>query len=106
MEITLLTQDGCDFCQLAKQILHQLSGEYPLSITVVDLDSPPGQELAEQGGILFPPGIFLDGEAFSYGRPSDRKLRRELGRRLGTHPTVPGLSRRGSARPCQPEEGL
>lgn len=32
---------------------------------------------------MFPPGIFLDGEPFSYGRPSERKLRRELERRLG-----------------------
>ncbi len=32
--------------------------------------------------MLFPPGIFLDGEPFSYGRPSERKLRRELERRL------------------------
>ena len=83
MEITLLTRECCDFCQLAKQILQRLSTEFPFSISVVDLDSPAGQDLAERGGILFPPGIFLDGEPFSYGRPSDNRLRRELRRRLG-----------------------
>jgi len=36
--------------------------------------------LAARGGVLFPPGIFLDREPFSYGRPSERKLRKELAR--------------------------
>ncbi len=27
---------------------------------------------------MFPPGLFLDGEPFSYGRPSERKLRKAL----------------------------
>jgi len=46
--------------------------------------SPEGQALAERGGILFPPGVFLDGAPFSYGRLSERRLRRELRRRLET----------------------
>jgi glutaredoxin len=87
VEITLLTRERCDFCELAKQILQRLSTEFSFSISVVDLDSPAGQDLAERGDILFPPGIFLDGEPFSYGRPSDRRLHRELRRRLGA-PTV------------------
>jgi len=82
VEITLLTQEGCGFCELAREILQRLSAEFPLSISVVDLDSPAGHALAERGGILFPPGIFVDGEPFSYGRPSERRLRQELGRRL------------------------
>ena len=36
-----------------------------------------------KGGLLFPPGVLIDGEPFSYGRLSERKLRRELDRRLG-----------------------
>jgi glutaredoxin len=83
VEITLLTRERCDFCELAKQILQRLSTEFSFSISVVDLDCPAGQELAKRGGILFPPGIFLDEEPFSYGRPSGRRLRQELGRRLG-----------------------
>lgn len=35
-----------------------------------------------KGGLLFPPGVLIDGEPFSYGRLSERKLRRELDRRL------------------------
>lgn len=83
INILLLTQDHCGFCEQAKDILDRLSREYWLSISTLDMRSPEGQALALQGGLLFPPGILIDGEAFSYGRLSERKLRRELDRRLG-----------------------
>lgn len=82
MEVLLLTQENCGFCAQAKEILDRLSSEYQLSVTTLDLNSPEGQALAMRGGVLFPPGIFIDGEPFSYGRPSERKLRREIERRL------------------------
>ena len=82
MEVLLLTQENCGFCAQAREILDRLSGEYQLSVTTLDLNSPEGQVLAMRGGVLFPPGIFIDGEPFSYGRPSERKLRREIERRL------------------------
>lgn len=82
MEVLLLTQENCGFCAQAKEILDRLSGEYQLSVTTLDLNSPEGQAIAMRGGVLFPPGIFIDGEPFSYGRPSERKLRREIERRL------------------------
>lgn len=34
-------------------------------------------------GILFAPGVLVDGAPFSYGRRSERKLRRHLARRAG-----------------------
>jgi glutaredoxin len=83
MEVTLLTQENCAFCDQAKEVLDRLSAEYPISVNTMDLASPEGQSLAWQGGVMFPPGIFLDGDPFSYGRPSEKKLRRELARRLG-----------------------
>jgi glutaredoxin len=82
MEVLLLTQENCGFCAQAREILDRLSGEYQLSVTTLDLNSPEGQVLAMRGGVLFPPGIFIDGEPFSYGRSSERKLRREIERRL------------------------
>ena len=82
MEVLLLTQEHCGFCAQAKELLDRLSGEYQLSVTTLDLNSPEGQALAMRGGVLFPPGIFIDGEPFSYGRPSERKLRLEIERRL------------------------
>jgi glutaredoxin len=91
MNVLLLTQKNCGFCRQAKEILDRLSVEFGLTVSTLDLDSPEGQVLAERSGVLFPPGIFLDGEPFSYGRASERKLRRELERRLrstgdGTYP--------------------
>lgn len=84
LPITLLTQDHCDFCEHAQQVLARLAGEYPLALTTLDIGSPEGRALATRGGILFPPGLFVDGEPFSYGRLSERKLRGELERRLGS----------------------
>jgi glutaredoxin len=80
--VTLLTQRQCSYCEQAEEILRRLAGEYPLVVSTVDLSSPEGQSLAERSGVLFPPGILLDGEAFSYGRLSEKKLRRELSERL------------------------
>jgi glutaredoxin len=82
MNILLLTQEQCGFCTQAKEIINRLAVEYPLAVTMLDLHSPEGQALALSGGILFPPGIFLDGSPFSYGRLSERKLRRAIERRL------------------------
>lgn len=84
MEVTLLTQENCAFCDQAKDILDRLSGEYAISVSTLDLGTPEGQALAERGGVMFPPGIFVGGEPFSYGRPSEKKLRRELDKRAGS----------------------
>ena len=81
IKIVILTQESCAFCDAAKSLFERLGAEYPLAVSALSLESPEGQELAKRGQILFPPGIFIDGEAFSYGRPSERKIRRELDRR-------------------------
>jgi glutaredoxin len=88
--VLLLTQEHCGFCAQAKEILDRLAVDYGFSVSTLDLSSPEGEALAVRSGLLFPPGIVLDGELFSYGRPSERKLRREIERRLrsvqgGTH---------------------
>lgn len=82
IRVTLLTQDHCGFCEMAKEVLQRLAQEYPLHITQIDVATPEGEALAIQGGILFLPGIFLDGKPCCYGRPSERKLRREFANRL------------------------
>ena len=82
MNVLLLTQEHCGFCVQAKEILDRLAVEYGLSVSTLDLGSPEGEALAVRSGLLFPPGIFLEGELFSYGRLSERKLRREIERRL------------------------
>jgi len=82
MNVLLLTQKQCGFCTQAKEILDRLALEYGFSVSTLDVSSPEGEALAVHSGILFLPGIFLDGEPFSYGRPSERRLRREIERRL------------------------
>ncbi|MCW2689652.1 MAG: hypothetical protein JWR37_4542 [Mycobacterium sp.] len=80
VEITLLTQTSCGMCELAKEILARLGNEYPLSITEIDLASDDGRRLAGDAGVLFAPGVLVDGQPFSHGRLSERKLRRLLDR--------------------------
>ena len=84
IHVVLLTQASCAFCDDAKRLLERLAEEYPLRVDLVDLASPMGRGLAEDGGVLLPPGIFIEGEAFSYGRPSGRKLRKALAKRLAS----------------------
>jgi glutaredoxin len=81
MEVTLLTQESCAPCEAAKQILERFAREYPLDVREVDITSAGGQRLAAVGGVLFAPGVLLDGQPFSYGRLSERKLRRTLQQR-------------------------
>ena len=83
IRITLLTQDDCGFCDQAKEILRRLQADYPLEVTEVDLATEQGRQLATEGGVLFAPGVIVDGQPFSFGRLSERKLRRRLERRLG-----------------------
>ncbi|MGT2467876.1 hypothetical protein ACVOMV_28035 (plasmid) [Mesorhizobium atlanticum] len=58
LDILVLTQDNCRFCEDAKLLFQRLAGEFPLSVAMLDINSPKGQELAAQGGILVPAGHF------------------------------------------------
>ena len=81
VDVLLLTQPACDFCDHAKAVLARLQQEFELNVEVADLDSPDGRRLAQTLAIVFAPGVLLDGELFSYGRLSERKLRKELQQR-------------------------
>ncbi|SEP53332.1 glutaredoxin family protein [Amycolatopsis saalfeldensis] len=78
VEITLLTQDDCGFCEQAKQVLDRVGADFPLQVTEIDLATDEGRRLAAQAGVLFAPGILVNGQPFSFGRLSERKLRRTL----------------------------
>jgi hypothetical protein len=83
--ITLLTKTDCELCDQAKSVLARVALDLPIEIEVVALTSEAGQRLARDAGVLFPPGVLLDGEPFSYGRLSERRLRRALARK--SHPS-------------------
>ena len=80
-EVLLLTQPACHLCDHAKDILERLAPTFDLQVREISLQSDAGRSLAEQHRFLFAPGLILDGRPFSYGRVSERKLRRELSRR-------------------------
>ncbi len=81
VEVTLLTQNACGYCDHAKEVLRRVGQDYPLRLTEIDLSSDEGQRLAARAGVLFAPGVLLNGEPFSFGRLSERKLRRTLAKR-------------------------
>ena len=91
--VTLLTQPDCALCEHAKQVLAKVSADHPLHLEEIGLDTRQGQDLAVRAGMLFAPGILLDGAPFAYGRLSERALRRALHRKHGTAPE--GNDRRG-----------
>ncbi len=82
--VTLLTQDHCALCEHAKDVLARVSAEHPLTVEEVRLDTDEGRALATRHGLLFAPGVLLDGQPFGHGRLLERRLRRELGRRSGS----------------------
>ena len=77
-DVVLLTKDECHFCDEAKRVLTRFADDGQLAFRDVRLDSEEGRQLAKDAGVPFPPVVFLDGEYFSYGRLSERKLRKAL----------------------------
>lgn len=77
-DITILTQSSCPSCERAKEILSRLELELTLNVREVGLDTEGGRNLALQHGVVFAPGILINGELFSYGRLSENKLRARL----------------------------
>lgn len=84
--ITLLTRDDCPMCDDAKAALAELGHDFELDVEQIAIDSPAGRGLAASAGILFPPGVLVDGAPFSHGRLPVRKLRRRLGRTTAGSP--------------------
>lgn len=62
-----------------------MTGVFALGVATVilpiGLDTATGRDLALRRGVLFAPGVLIDGELFSYGRVSEKKLRPDLARR-------------------------
>ncbi len=78
--VTLLTQADCALCEHAKKVLDRVAEDHQLQVTEIGVATPQGRELADRARVMFAPGILLDGRPFSYGRLSERKLRRALQR--------------------------
>jgi hypothetical protein len=92
-------------------VLYRVGADYDIEVETLSGDSEQGQALMVEHLIAFPPGVLLDGKAFSYGRLSERKLRRELGRTgaaekgLAPAPGVPDVVSPGPLRLGYKPEG-
>ena len=78
--ITLLTQADCGYCEHAKAVLARVGADHPLEVTEIDITGEEGRALAARAGVVFAPGLLVDGRPFGYGRISERRLRRTLQR--------------------------
>ncbi len=81
IEVTLLTQADCRFCEIAVAVLARVAEDHPMAVRHVGLDTDDGRALAARHGVVFAPGVLIDGEMFGYGRLSERRLRRHLAAR-------------------------
>lgn len=90
IDITVLSQADCPFCDHAAAVLNRVGQDYPLAVRHLDLDTDEGRRLVSQHRVLFAPGIVLDGQLFSYGRLSERRLRRHLTRHSQSATTPQG----------------
>ncbi|MHB8507943.1 MAG: glutaredoxin family protein [Candidatus Dormibacteria bacterium] len=76
--MTLLSKGDCNLCEHAKEVLERVGLDHPMRVEVIPLESPEGRRLAANAGLIFAPGVLLDGKPFSHGRLSEAKLRKEL----------------------------
>ncbi len=81
LRVTLLTAPDCELCEHAKAVLARVGRDYDLEVAECSTATEEGRDLMVSHRVAFPPGMLIDGEPFSYGRLSERKLRRELAAR-------------------------
>lgn len=79
-EIVLVTSTGCHMCEMAKDTIAAVGVDFPVEVRMVDMTSPEGEELARAHRMPFPPLVLIDGQVHGYGRLSEKKFRRALGR--------------------------
>ena len=78
IQVTVLSAPHCELCEHAKKVLAEVSADYDIEILVISDESEEGRALMMEHMVAFPPGVLLDGNLFSFGRLSERRLRRQL----------------------------
>lgn len=81
-EVVLMSTSGCHFCTHAHEVVQRVSGDFPIRVREIDLESVEGAAALRRWRVPFPPIVLVNGQLFGYGRISERKLRRHL-QRLG-----------------------
>lgn len=76
-ELVLVTSEGCHLCEHAHEVLDQLG----VDAREVDVGGAEARELAERAVPLAFLPVLTDGRrVIAYGRFSEKRLRKELGR--------------------------
>jgi glutaredoxin len=78
IEVVLVANPGCHYCDDARRILDEIGEEMPLRVRTVPLSSAEGRVLVVRHRVPFPPILVVNGRFFGYGRISRRKLERHL----------------------------
>lgn len=81
VRVTLLSAPNCEMCDHAKAVLSRVGEDFDLEVEELSSEIERGRQLMMEHRVAFPPGVLIDGQPFSYGRLSERKLRKELARR-------------------------
>ncbi len=80
VSVTVLSAPQCELCEHAKAVLGRVGQDFELVVEELSTGTDRGRQLMMEHRVAFPPGVLIDGRPFSYGRLSERKLRRELQR--------------------------
>ena len=59
-------------------MLERVALNTPITLETLSLETPEGQAALGKNALPFPPLVLLDGLPYSYGRISERRLRRDL----------------------------
>ncbi|MHB1624797.1 MAG: glutaredoxin family protein [Candidatus Dormibacteria bacterium] len=78
VRLLLVVAPDCGFCGHAKTVLSRVVADFPCALEELDLTTSDGRALADTVRLPFPPGMWVDGHFFGYGRISERKLRTHL----------------------------
>ncbi len=78
VRLLLVVSPGCGFCEHAKTVLSRVVADFPCTLEELDLAASGGRALADAVRLPFPPGLWVGGHFFGYGRISERKLRSHL----------------------------
>ena len=77
-KVLILDTPGCPSCIQAEKIIKRIKEEnnFDYKIEVIDVTKKP--EILQKYQIMAAPGIIIDGELFSVGKPNEDKLRQAL----------------------------
>jgi hypothetical protein len=84
VEVVILSQDDCSWCDDVKRAVTAAAAQHPVKVRVLDIGSAEGSAMGLSAGVMFPPAVFMDGRLLGYGHLSERWLGQEIERRLQT----------------------